>query len=60
MPTNVMVNARQVNPTKSSARTPAVEATVVPMICLMAGVVLLSLLMGGPINIQDIGPFAGP
>jgi hypothetical protein len=59
MPTNVMVNGRQVNPTKSSARTPAVEA-VVPMICLMAGVVLLSLLMGGPINIQDIGPFVGP
>jgi hypothetical protein len=60
MATNVMVKGRQVDPTKSSARTPEVEAEVISMICLMAGVVLLSFLLGGPINIQDIGAFAGP
>jgi hypothetical protein len=60
MPTNVMVNERQVDPTKISARAPEVEAAVVSIICLMAGVVLLSFLLGGPINIQDIGPLAGP
>jgi hypothetical protein len=60
MPTNVMVNERRVDPTKSSARAPEVEAAVVGMICVMAGVVLLSFLLGGPINIQDIGPVVGP
>jgi hypothetical protein len=60
MPTNVMVNERQVDPTKSSARAPGVDAAVVSMICLMAGVVFLGFLLGGPINIQDIGPLAGP
>jgi hypothetical protein len=60
MPTNVMVNERQVDPTKISARAPEVEAEVVSIICLMACVVLLSFLLGGPINIQDIGPLAGP
>jgi hypothetical protein len=60
MPTNVMVNEPQVDPTKSSARAPEVDTAVVSMICLMAGVVLLSFLLGGPINLQDVGPLAGP
>ena len=60
MPTNVMVNERYVDPTKSSARASAIEAGVVSMICLMAGVVLLSFVLGGPINIEDIAPLAGP
>jgi hypothetical protein len=53
----VMVNERRVDPTKSSARAPEVEAAIVGMICVMAGVVLLSFLLGGTINITCV---AGP
>jgi hypothetical protein len=60
MPTNAMVKERRVDPTRASATAPEADAAVVSMICLIAGVVLLSFLLGGPINLQDIGPLAGP